>query len=174
MRLWKGLHKAFKRCIVIYGKSYFKKSRTLGSALSGPPNPSPRAANATNCRRIRQNYSTEAGAAIDRLGNLHPRASCTYLSLRFHCHRRDVALGGLGHRRHEQAEEKREDARQSLEDAKPAGGRALSQDLQKKPGQDERGETEYHGSRHGHGEDPEAGPGFCQEVISVTSGRAAS
>lgn len=63
----------------------------------------------TSCR-IRENSSTEVGAAVDRLVNLHPRASRTYLSLRFYFHRRAVALGGLGHFRREEAEEKRKDA----------------------------------------------------------------
>ncbi|XDB48816.1 hypothetical protein AB1E18_002398 [Capra hircus] len=42
--------------------------------------------------QIRQNYSTEVEAAINRLVNTQLRASYTYLSLGFYFHRDDVAL----------------------------------------------------------------------------------
>ena len=47
--------------------------------------------------QIRQNYSTEVEAAINRLVNTQLRASYTYLSLGFYFHRDDVALEGVGH-----------------------------------------------------------------------------
>uniref|UniRef100_A0A8C0LR39 Ferritin n=1 Tax=Canis lupus dingo TaxID=286419 RepID=A0A8C0LR39_CANLU len=65
--------------------------------------------------QIRQNYSTEVEAAVNRLVNMHLRASYTYLSLGFYFDRDDVALEGRG-------------------------GRALFQDVQK-PSQDEWGKT---------------------------------
>uniref|UniRef100_A0A8I6A2Z0 Ferritin n=1 Tax=Rattus norvegicus TaxID=10116 RepID=A0A8I6A2Z0_RAT len=67
--------------------------------------------------QIRQNYSTEVEAAVNRLVNLHLRASYTYLSLGFFFDRDDVALEG-----------------------NERGGRALFQDVQK-PSQDEWGKT---------------------------------
>uniref|UniRef100_A0A1B0GR60 Ferritin n=1 Tax=Mus musculus TaxID=10090 RepID=A0A1B0GR60_MOUSE len=68
--------------------------------------------------QIRQNYSTEVEAAVNRLVNLHLRASYTYLSLGFFFDRDDVALEG-----------------------NDRGGRALFQDVQK-PSQDEWGKTQ--------------------------------
>ena len=58
--------------------------------------------------QIRQNYSTEVEAAVNRLVNLHLRASYTYLSLGFFFDRDDVALEGIGHFFCELAEEKRQ------------------------------------------------------------------
>ena len=59
--------------------------------------------------QIRQNYSTEVEAAVNRLVNLHLRASYTYLSLGFFFEWDEVALEGVGHFR-ELAKEKQEDA----------------------------------------------------------------
>ncbi|KAF6288071.1 ferritin light chain [Rhinolophus ferrumequinum] len=47
--------------------------------------------------QVRQNYSTEVEAAVNRLVNLHLRASYTYLSLGFYFDRDDVALEGVSH-----------------------------------------------------------------------------
>ena len=47
--------------------------------------------------KIRQNYSTEVEAAINRLLNMHLQASYTYLSLGFYFDRDNVALEGVGH-----------------------------------------------------------------------------
>ncbi|KAL1791462.1 ferritin light chain 1, partial [Sigmodon hispidus] len=66
--------------------------------------------------QVLQNYSSEVEAAVNRLVNLHLRASYTYLSLGFYFDRDDVAF-----------EER-------------ARGRALFQDVQK-PSQDEWGKT---------------------------------
>uniref|UniRef100_A0A8C9KXR2 Ferritin n=1 Tax=Phocoena sinus TaxID=42100 RepID=A0A8C9KXR2_PHOSS len=44
--------------------------------------------------QIRQNYSTEVEAAINRLVNMHLRASYTYLFLGFSFHREDLTLEG--------------------------------------------------------------------------------
>ncbi|XP_029331404.1 ferritin light chain 1-like [Mus caroli] len=91
--------------------------------------------------QIRQNYSTEVEAAVNRLVNLHLRASYTYLSLGFFFNRDDVALEGVGHFFRELAEEKREGAERLLELQNDRGGRALFQDVQK-PSQDEWGKTQ--------------------------------
>nr|AAA41154.1 ferritin light chain subunit [Rattus norvegicus] len=90
--------------------------------------------------QIRQNYSTEVEAAVNRLVNLHLRASYTYLSLGFFFDRDDVALEGVGHFFRELAEEKREGAERLLKLQNERGGRALFQDVQK-PSQDEWGKT---------------------------------
>uniref|UniRef100_A0A8C8VVB5 Ferritin n=1 Tax=Peromyscus maniculatus bairdii TaxID=230844 RepID=A0A8C8VVB5_PERMB len=67
--------------------------------------------------QVRQNYSTEVEAAVNRLVNLHLRASYTYLSLGYYFDRDDLALEG-----------------------NERGGRALFQDVQK-PSQDEWGKS---------------------------------
>nr|KAF6268614.1 hypothetical protein mMyoMyo1_005355 [Myotis myotis] len=64
--------------------------------------------------QIRQNYSTEVEAAVNRLANLHLRASYTYLSLGYYFDRDDVALEGVGHFFRELAEKKREGAEHPL------------------------------------------------------------
>ncbi|XP_006893041.1 PREDICTED: ferritin light chain-like [Elephantulus edwardii] len=89
--------------------------------------------------QIRQNYS-EAEAGVNRLVNLHLRASYTYLSLGFYFDRDDVALEGVGHFFRELASEKREGAERLLKLQNQRGGRVLFQDIQK-PSQDEWGET---------------------------------
>ncbi|XP_045720346.3 ferritin light chain-like [Mirounga angustirostris] len=90
--------------------------------------------------QMRQNYSTEVEAAINRLVNMLLRASYTYLSLGFYFDRDNVALEGVGHFFHEVAEEKREGAECLLKMQNQRGGRALFQDVQK-PSQDEWGKT---------------------------------
>ncbi|XP_037372856.1 ferritin light chain [Talpa occidentalis] len=90
--------------------------------------------------QIRQNYCTEVEAAVNRLVNLHLRASYTYLSLGFYFERDDVALAGVGHFFRELADEKREGAERLLKMQNQRGGRALFQDVQK-PSQDEWGKT---------------------------------
>uniref|UniRef100_A0A673UH84 Ferritin n=1 Tax=Suricata suricatta TaxID=37032 RepID=A0A673UH84_SURSU len=89
--------------------------------------------------QIRQNYSTEVEAAVNRLVNVHLRASCTYLSLGFYFDGDAVALEGGGHFC-EVAEEKREGAERLLKMQNQRRGRALFQDVQK-PSQDEWGKT---------------------------------
>ncbi|KAG8521319.1 Ferritin light chain [Galemys pyrenaicus] len=94
----------------------------------------------TMSSHIRQNYSTEVEATVNRLVNLHLRASYTYLSLGFYFDRDDVALAGLGHFFRELADEKREGTERLLKMQNQRGGRALFQDIQK-PSQDEWGKT---------------------------------
>ncbi|XP_038395472.1 ferritin light chain-like [Canis lupus familiaris] len=88
--------------------------------------------------RIRQNYSTEVEAVVNRLVNMHLRASYTYLSLGFYFDRDDVALEGVGHFFREL--EKCEGAERFLKMQNQRGGCALFQDVQK-PSQDEWGKT---------------------------------
>ncbi|XP_061281848.1 ferritin light chain-like [Bos javanicus] len=91
--------------------------------------------------QIRQNYSTEVEAAVNRLVNMQLRASYAYLSLGFYFDRDDVALEGVGHFFRELAKEKREGAERLLKMQKQRGGRALFLDVQK-PSQDEWGKTQ--------------------------------
>ena len=56
--------------------------------------------------QIRQNYSTEVEATVNRLVNMQLRASYTYLSLVFYFDRDDVALEGVDHLFRELAKEK--------------------------------------------------------------------
>ncbi|XP_075399295.1 ferritin light chain-like [Tenrec ecaudatus] len=90
--------------------------------------------------QIRQNYSADAEAGVNRLVNLHLQASYTYLSLGFFFDSDDVALEGAGHFFRELAKEQREGAERLLKLQNQRGGRALFQDVQK-PSQDEWGRT---------------------------------
>ncbi|XP_053072129.1 ferritin light chain-like [Acinonyx jubatus] len=90
--------------------------------------------------QIRQNYSTEVEASVNRLVNMHLWASYTYLSLGFYFDRDDVALEGVGHFFLELAEEKQEGAECLLKMQNQRSGRALFLDMQK-PSQDEWGKT---------------------------------
>ena len=77
--------------------------------------------------QIRQNYSTEVEAAVNRLVNMQLRAS--------------VALEGVGHFFCELAKEKREGAERLFKLQNQRDSRALFQDVQK-PSQDEWGKTQ--------------------------------
>ncbi|XP_006889792.1 PREDICTED: ferritin light chain-like [Elephantulus edwardii] len=89
--------------------------------------------------QICQNYSTKAEAGVNRLVNLHLRASYTHLSLSFYFDRDDVGLKDVGHFR-ELVKEKCEGAEWLLKLQNQRSGRVLFQDIQK-PSQDEWGET---------------------------------
>ena len=89
--------------------------------------------------QIRQNYSTEVEAAVNRLVNMHLWASYTYLSLGFYFDHDDVAPEGVDHFL-ELAEEKREGAERLLKMQNQRSGRAFFLDMQK-PSQDEWGKT---------------------------------
>ena len=91
--------------------------------------------------QIRQNYSTEVEATVNRLVNMQLRASYTYLSLVFYFDRDDVALEVVGRFFRELAKEKREGAERLLKLQNQRGGRALFRDVQK-PSQDEWGKTQ--------------------------------
>ncbi|CAO2578031.1 Ferritin light chain 1 [Lemmus lemmus] len=88
--------------------------------------------------QIHQNYSTKVEAAVNRLVNLHLRASYTYLSLGYYFDRDDVALEGVGHF---SANWSRRSAEHLLKLQNNRGGHALFQDVQK-PSQDEWGKTQ--------------------------------
>ncbi|XP_053409936.1 ferritin light chain-like [Nycticebus coucang] len=90
--------------------------------------------------QIRQNYSTNVEAAVNRLVNLHLRASYTNLSLGYYFDRDDVALKGVGHFFRELVEEKRKGSERLLKMQNQCGGHALFLDVQK-PSQDEQGTT---------------------------------
>ncbi|KAL1775439.1 ferritin light chain 1 [Sigmodon hispidus] len=90
--------------------------------------------------QVRQNYSSEVEAVVNRLVNLHLQASYTYLSLGFYFDQDDVALEGVGHFFRELADKKREGAERLLKMQNEPGGRALFQDVQK-PSQDKWGKT---------------------------------
>ncbi|XP_048207543.1 ferritin light chain-like [Perognathus longimembris pacificus] len=88
--------------------------------------------------QIRQNYSTEVEAAVNRLVNFHLRYSYTYLSLGYCFDRNDVALDRVGH--FCELAEKREGAHRFLKMQNQRGGSTLFQDVQK-PSEDEWGKT---------------------------------
>ncbi|XP_006881202.1 PREDICTED: ferritin light chain-like [Elephantulus edwardii] len=118
---------------IISTTSYFRDQRTPFFLLAPKPRP-------TLSTQIRQNYSAEAEAGVNRLVNLHLWASYTYLSLGFYFHRDDVALEGVGHFFRELASEKREGAERLLKLQNQRGGRVLFQDIQK-TSQDDWGKT---------------------------------
>uniref|UniRef100_A0A452SDV3 Ferritin n=1 Tax=Ursus americanus TaxID=9643 RepID=A0A452SDV3_URSAM len=82
---------------------------------------------------LRQNYSAKVEAALQRLVNLHLRASYTYLSLRFYFEGNDVALKGMGHFFQKLAEEKHEGAQRFLKMQNQWSGCPQLQDAQKLP-----------------------------------------
>nr|XP_051715062.1 ferritin light chain [Oryctolagus cuniculus] len=88
---------------------------------------------------IRQNYSTEVEAAVNRLVSLHLRASHTYLSLGSYFHRDGVALESLGHFFRMLAEGKRQGAKRLLKMQNQRGGHALFPEVEK-PSHDDWGD----------------------------------
>ncbi|XP_036178960.1 ferritin light chain-like [Myotis myotis] len=89
--------------------------------------------------QIRQNYSTEVEAAVNRPANLHLWASHTYLSLGFYFHHDNVAIEGVGQFFPELAEKKLEGTEHLvLKLQNKLGGRILFQDVLK-PSQGGRG-----------------------------------
>ncbi|XP_040118136.1 ferritin light chain-like [Oryx dammah] len=72
--------------------------------------------------QVRQNYSTEVGAAVGRRGGMQRRASYTYLSLGSCFHHDDVAPEGVGRFFRELAKEKREGAERLLKLQNQRGG----------------------------------------------------
>ncbi|KAL1788681.1 ferritin light chain 1 [Sigmodon hispidus] len=90
--------------------------------------------------QVRQNYSSEVEATVNRLVHLHLLASYTYVSLGFYFDWDDVALETVGQFAEEVADKKQEGAERLLKMQNERGGRALFQDVQK-PSQDEWGKT---------------------------------
>ena len=86
----------------------------------------------TTSSQIRQNDSPEVEAAVNRLVNMHLRASQAYLSPGSYFHHDDDTLEGLGHFIREVPEGKREGAQRLLKMQKQRGSRALFRDVQKR------------------------------------------
>uniref|UniRef100_A0A8C9A0Y4 Ferritin n=1 Tax=Prolemur simus TaxID=1328070 RepID=A0A8C9A0Y4_PROSS len=76
-----------------------------------------------------QNYPAQVESAVDRLINMHLRASHTYLSLGFYFKGNNVALQGLGHFFRKLAEENHEGTKHLSVRNKYSGGN-LFQDKQ--------------------------------------------
>ncbi|CAH2319078.1 ferritin heavy chain B-like [Pelobates cultripes] len=89
---------------------------------------------------VRQNYSHDSEAAINRIVNLKMYASYTYLSLSYYFDRDDVALHHVAEFFKEQSQEEREHAEKLLKYQSKRGGRIILQDV-KKPERDEWGST---------------------------------
>ncbi|XP_045433936.1 ferritin light chain-like [Pipistrellus kuhlii] len=81
--------------------------------------------------QIRQNYSTEVEAEINRLANLYLHASYTYLSLGFYFNRDDVALQGVGHFFRVLEDKKFKGAELLFKMQNQRGGRIVLHDVQK-------------------------------------------
>ncbi|XP_036590903.1 ferritin light chain-like [Trichosurus vulpecula] len=90
--------------------------------------------------QIRQNFSSEAEAAINRLANLYLQASYSYLSLGFYFDQDDVALPRVSRFFRELAKEKHEGAELLMRLQNQRGGHVLLQAVQK-PAQDEWGRS---------------------------------
>ncbi|CAN0299943.1 unnamed protein product [Lampetra planeri] len=88
--------------------------------------------------QVRQNYSQEVEAAINRQVNQELYASYVYLSLASYFDRDDVALKNFHKFFKELSEEEREHAEKLLAYQNKRGGRVLLQDV-KKPERDEWG-----------------------------------
>ncbi|XP_043849545.1 ferritin light chain-like [Dromiciops gliroides] len=86
--------------------------------------------------QIRQNFSSEAEAPVNRLANLYLQASCSYLSFGFYFDRDDVALPRVSHFFRDLGKDKCEGAERLMRLQNQRGGRVLLQAVQK-PGQDE-------------------------------------
>ncbi|BFZ15734.1 hypothetical protein BsWGS_18773 [Bradybaena similaris] len=80
---------------------------------------------------VRQNYSEECEAAVNRQINLELYASYVYLSMAFHFDRDDVALPGFHQFFKKLSDEEREQAEKLIKYQNSRGGRALLQDVKK-------------------------------------------
>ncbi|XP_075045976.1 ferritin heavy chain B-like [Mixophyes fleayi] len=90
--------------------------------------------------QLRQNYSHDSEAALNRLVNLKMYASYTYMSMSFYFDRDDVALHHVAEFFKEQSHEEREHAEKFMKYQNKRGGRVVLQDI-KKPERDEWGST---------------------------------
>ncbi|XP_036609284.1 ferritin light chain-like [Trichosurus vulpecula] len=90
--------------------------------------------------QIRQNFSSEAKAAINRLANLYLQASYSYLSLGFYFDRHDVARPRVSRFFCELVKDKREGADRLMRLQNQRRGLVLLQAVQK-PAQDEWGRS---------------------------------
>ncbi|XP_069462083.1 ferritin heavy chain B-like [Ambystoma mexicanum] len=90
--------------------------------------------------QVRQNYSHDCEAAINRMVNLELYVSYSYMSMSYYFDRDDVALSHVAKYFKEQSHEEREHAEKFLKYQNKRGGRVVLQDV-KKPEQDEWGST---------------------------------
>ncbi|KAM4703732.1 ferritin heavy chain B-like [Rhinophrynus dorsalis] len=90
--------------------------------------------------QVRQNFSHDCEAAINRMVNLKMYTSYTYLSLSYYFDRDDVALHHVAKFFKEQSHEEREHAEKLMKCQNKRGGRVVLQDI-KKPEQDEWGSS---------------------------------
>uniref|UniRef100_A0A6I8S302 Ferritin n=1 Tax=Xenopus tropicalis TaxID=8364 RepID=A0A6I8S302_XENTR len=90
--------------------------------------------------QVRQNYSHDCEAAVNRMVNLEMYASYTYLSMSHYFDRDDVALHHVAEFFKEQSKEERECAEKLMKCQNKRGGRIVLQDI-KKPERDEWGST---------------------------------
>ncbi|KAM8927754.1 ferritin heavy chain B-like [Pelodytes ibericus] len=90
--------------------------------------------------QVRQHYSHDCEAAINRLVNLKMYASYTYLSMSIYFDRDDVAFEHVAEFFKKQGHEAGEHAEKFIKYQNKRGGRVVLQDV-KKPEQDEWGST---------------------------------
>ncbi|KAI1730779.1 ferritin-like domain-containing protein [Ditylenchus destructor] len=87
---------------------------------------------------IRQNFSADAEAAINKQINIELYASYVYLSMAYYFDRHDVALSNISKWFKKQSEEEREHSTIFMKYQNTRGGRVVLQDIQK-PEKDEWG-----------------------------------
>jgi len=87
---------------------------------------------------VRQNYSQECEAGVNKQINLELHASYVYLSLSFYFEREDVALKGFTKYFRKASDEEREHAMKLMKFQNNRGGRIVLQNVQK-PEKDEWG-----------------------------------
>ncbi|XP_063292312.1 ferritin heavy chain B-like [Pelobates fuscus] len=90
--------------------------------------------------QVRQNYSHDSEAAVNRIVNLKMFASYTYLSLSYYFDRDDVALHHVAEFFKEHSKKEQECAEKFLKCQNKRGGRIILQDV-KKTERDEWGST---------------------------------
>ncbi|KAM5131875.1 ferritin heavy chain B-like [Mantella aurantiaca] len=90
--------------------------------------------------QLRQNYSHDSEAAVNRMVNLKMYASYTYLSLAYYFDRDDVALQHVSEFFKELSHKQQDHAEKFLKCQNKRGGRVLLHDI-KKPDQDTWGST---------------------------------
>jgi len=87
---------------------------------------------------VRQNYSAEAEAGVNKQINIELYASYVYLSMSYYFDRDDVALPGIAKWLKKQSEEEREHGTRFMKFQNTRGGRIVLQNIQK-PEKDEWG-----------------------------------
>ncbi|KAE9550831.1 hypothetical protein FO519_005959 [Halicephalobus sp. NKZ332] len=87
---------------------------------------------------IRQNYATDAEAAVNKQINIELYASYVYLSMSYHFDRDDIALPNIAKWLKKQSDEEREHAQLLMKYQNTRGGRIVLQNVQK-PEKDEWG-----------------------------------